>query len=162
MDKDSIYDFVVKDSKMQDVPISSFKQKVLLVVNVASECGFTYQYKGLQDLYDKHKENGLEVLGFPCNQFRGQESGSNEEIQLFCSEKYDVSFNIFNKINVNGNKAEPFYDFLKNERPGILGTKNIKWNFSKFLVNKNGEVVNRYGPSTKPEDIESDIIALLG
>jgi glutathione peroxidase len=162
MDKDSIYDFVVKDSKMQDVPISSFKQKVLLVVNVASECGFTYQYKGLQDLYDKHKENGLEVLGFPCNQFRGQESGSNEEIQLFCSEKYDVSFNIFNKINVNGNKAEPFYDFLKNERPGILGTKNIKWNFSKFLVDKNGEVVNRYGPSTKPEDIESDIIALLG
>ena len=162
MDKDSIYDFVVKDSKMQDVPISSFKQKVLLVVNVASECGFTYQYKGLQDLYDKHKENGLEVLGFPCNQFRGQESGTNEEIQLFCSEKYDVSFNIFNKINVNGNKAEPFYDFLKNERPGILGTKNIKWNFSKFLVNKNGEVVNRYGPSTKPEDIESDIIALLG
>ena len=161
MDKDSIYDFVVKDSEMQDVPISSFKQKVLLVVNVASECGFTYQYKALQDLYKKHKENGLEVLGFPCNQFRGQESGTNEEIQFFCSEKYDVSFNIFNKINVNGDKAEPFYDFLKKERPGILGTKNIKWNFSKFLVNKNGEVVNRYGPTTKPEDIESDIIALL-
>ena len=102
MDKDSIYDFVVKDSEMQDVPISTFKEKVLLVVNVASECGFTYQYKGLQDLYEKHKENGLEVLGFPCNQFRGQESGTNEEIQFFCSEKYDVSFNIFNKINVNG------------------------------------------------------------
>ena len=161
MNKESIYDFVVKDSKMQDVPISSFKQKVLLVVNVASECGFTYQYKGLQDLYEKHNENGLEVLGFPCNQFRGQESGTNEEIQLFCSEKYDVSFNIFNKIDVNGDNAEPFYDFLKKERPGILRTKNIKWNFSKFLVNKNGEVVNRYGPSTKPEDIESDIIALL-
>lgn len=161
MNKESIYDFVVKDSKMQDVPISSFKQKVLLVVNVASECGFTYQYKGLQDLYEKHNENGLEVLGFPCNQFRGQESGTNEEIQLFCSEKYDVSFNIFNKIDVNGDNAEPFYDFLKKELPGILGTKNIKWNFSKFLVNKNGEVVNRYGPSTKPEDIESDIIALL-
>jgi glutathione peroxidase len=161
MDKDSIYDFVVKDSEMQDVPISSFKQKVLLVVNVASECGFTYQYKGLQDLYEKHKENGLEVLGFPCNQFRGQESGTNEEIQFFCSEKYNVSFNIFNKIDVNGDKAEPFYDFLKKEHPGILGTKNIKWNFSKFLVNKNGEVVNRYGPTTKPEDIESDIIALL-
>jgi glutathione peroxidase len=161
MDKDSIYDFVVKDSEMQDVPISSFKQKVLLVVNVASECGFTYQYKGLQDLYEKHKENGLEVLGFPCNQFRGQESGTNEEIQFFCSEKYNVSFNIFNKIDVNGDKAEPFYDFLKKEHPGILGTKNIKWNFSKFLVNKNGEVVNRYGPTTKPEDIESDIIKLL-
>ena len=123
MDKDSIYDFVVKDSEMQDVPISSFKEKVLLVVNVASECGFTYQYKGLQDLYEKHKENGLEVLGFPCNQFRGQESGTNEEIQFFCSEKYDVSFNIFNKINVNGDEAEPFYDFLKKERPGILRNK---------------------------------------
>ena len=161
MHKDSIYDFVVKDSEMQDVPISDFKEKVLLVVNVASECGFTYQYKGLQDLYEKHKENGLEVLGFPCNQFRGQESGTNEEIQFFCSEKYNVSFNIFNKINVNGDEAEPFYDFLKKEHPGILGTKNIKWNFSKFLVNKNGDVVNRYGPTTKPEDIESDIIALL-
>ena len=146
---------------MQDVPISSFKKKVLLVVNVASECGFTNQYKGLQHLYEKHKESGLEVLGFPCNQFRGQESGTNEEIQIFCSEKYDVSFKIFNKINVNGDKAEPFYDFLKKEYPGILGTKNIKWNFSKFLVNKDGAVVNRYGPTTKPKDIELDIIKLL-
>ena len=161
MNKDSIYDYTVKDSEMQDVPISSFKEKVLLVVNVASECGFTYQYKGLQDLYEKHKESGLEILGFPCNQFRGQESGTNEEIQIFCSEKYDVSFKIFNKINVNGNKAEPFYDFLKKEYPGILGTKNIKWNFSKFLVNKDGKVVNRYGPTTKPKDIELDIIKLL-
>jgi glutathione peroxidase len=161
MNKDSIYDYTVKDSEMQDVPISSFKEKVLLVVNVASECGFTYQYKGLQHLYEKHKESGLEVLGFPCNQFRGQESGTNEEIQIFCSEKYDVSFKIFNKINVNGDKAEPFYDFLKKEYPGILGTKNIKWNFSKFLVNKDGKVVNRYGPTTKPKDIELDIIKLL-
>ena len=161
MNKDSIYDYTVKDSEMRDVPISSFKEKVLLVVNVASECGFTYQYKGLQHLYEKHKESGLEVLGFPCNQFRGQESGTNEEIQIFCSEKYDVSFNIFNKINVNGDKAEPFYDFLKKEYPGILGTKNIKWNFSKFLVNKDGKVVNRYGPTTKPKDIELDIIKLL-
>ena len=161
MNKDSIYDYTVKDSEMQDVPISSFKEKVLLVVNVASECGFTYQYKGLQHLYEKHKESGLEILGFPCNQFRGQESGTNEEIQIFCSEKYDVSFKIFNKINVNGNKAEPFYDFLKKEYPGILGTKNIKWNFSKFLVNKDGKVVNRYGPTTKPKDIELDIIKLL-
>ena len=161
MNKDSIYDYTVKDSEMQDVPISSFKEKVLLVVNVASECGFTYQYKGLQHLYEKHKESGLEVLGFPCNQFRGQESGTNEEIQIFCSEKYDVSFKIFNKINVNGDKAEPFYDFLKKKYPGILGTKNIKWNFSKFLVNKDGKVVNRYGPTTKPKDIELDIIKLL-
>lgn len=160
-DVKSIYDFVVKDPQMQDVPINSFKEKVLLVVNVASECGFTYQYKGLQKLHDDHASSGLEILGFPCNQFRGQEPGSNEEIQFFCTEKYDVSFKIFNKIDVNGESADPFYDFLKKERPGILGTKGIKWNFSKFLVNKTGQVIKRYGPTAKPEDIESDIIKLL-
>ena len=157
----NIYDHVVKDANMNEISIGSFKNKVLLVVNVASECGFTYQYEGLQNLYSKYAENGLEVLGFPCNQFKGQESGTNEEIQFFCTEKYDVSFNVFNKIDVNGKDADPFYNFLKNERPGIMGTKNIKWNFSKFLVNKNGEVVKRYGPATKPESIESDIIKLL-
>ena len=157
----NIYDHVVKDANMNEISISSFKNKVLLVVNVASECGFTYLYEGLQNLYSKYAEDGLEVLGFPCNQFKGQESGTNEEIQFFCTEKYDVSFNVFNKIDVNGKDADPFYNFLKNERPGIMGTKNIKWNFSKFLVNKNGEVVKRYGPTTKPESIESDIIKLL-
>ena len=157
----NIYDHVVKDANMNEISISSFKNKVLLVVNVASECGFTYQYEGLQNLYSKYAEDGLEVLGFPCNQFKGQESGTNEEIQFFCTEKYDVSFNVFNKIDVNGKDADPFYNFLKNERPGIMGTKNIKWNFSKFLVNKNGVVVKRYGPTTKPESIESDIIKLL-
>ena len=155
------YDHVVKDANMNEISIGSFKNKVLLVVNVASECGFTYQYEGLQNLYSKYAEDGLEVLGFPCNQFKGQESGTNEEIQFFCTEKYDVSFNVFNKIDVNGKDADPFYNFLKNERPGIMGTKNIKWNFSKFLVNKNGEVIKRYGPATKPESIESDIIKLL-
>ena len=157
----NIYDHVVKDANMNEISIGSFKNKVLLVVNVASKCGFTYQYEGLQNLYSKYAEDGLEVLGFPCNQFKGQESGTNEEIQFFCTEKYDVSFNVFNKIDVNGKDADPFYNFLKNERPGIMGTKNIKWNFSKFLVNKNGVVVKRYGPTTKPESIESDIIKLL-
>ena len=157
----NIYDHVVKDANMNEISIGSFKNKVLLVVNVASECGFTYQYEGLQNLYSKYAEDGLEVLGFPCNQFKAQESGTNEEIQFFCTEKYDVSFNVFNKIDVNGKDADPFYNFLKNERPGIMRSKNIKWNFSKFLVNKNGEVVKRYGPTTKPESIESDIIKLL-
>jgi glutathione peroxidase len=156
-----IYDHVVKDAKMNEVSIGAFKEKVLLVVNVASECGFTYQYEGLQRLYSKYAQDGLEILGFPCNQFKAQESGTNEEIQFFCTEKYDVSFNVFSKIDVNGQDADPFYEFLKNERPGIMGTKNIKWNFSKFLVNKNGEVVKRYGPTTKPEAIESDIVRLL-
>lgn len=156
-----IYDHVVKDAKMNEVSIGAFKEKVLLVVNVASECGFTYQYEGLQRLYSKYAQDGLEILGFPCNQFKAQESGTNEEIQFFCTEKYDVSFNVFNKIDVNGQDADPFYEFLKNERPGIMGTKNIKWNFSKFLVNKNGEVIKRYGPTTKPEAIESDIVRLL-
>ena len=156
-----IYDHVVKDAKMNEVSISAFKEKVLLVVNVASECGFTYQYEGLQKLYSKYAQDGLEILGFPCNQFKAQESGTNEEIQFFCTEKYDVSFNVFNKIDVNGQDADPFYEFLKNERPGIMGTKNIKWNFSKFLVNKDGEVVKRYGPTTKPEAIEADIVRLL-
>jgi glutathione peroxidase len=156
-----IYDHVVKDAKMNEISIGAFKEKVLLVVNVASECGFTYQYEGLQKLYSKYAQDGLEILGFPCNQFKAQESGTNEEIQFFCTEKYDVSFNVFNKIDVNGQDADPFYEFLKNERPGIMGTKNIKWNFSKFLVSKNGEVIKRYGPTTKPEAIESDIVRLL-
>ena len=156
-----IYDHVVKDAKMNEVSIGAFKEKVLLVVNVASECGFTYQYEGLQRLYSKYAQDGLEILGFPCNQFKAQESGTNEEIQFFCTEKYDVSFNVFSKIDVNGQDADPFYELLKNERPGIMGTKNIKWNFSKFLVNKSGEVVKRYGPTTKPEAIESDIVRLL-
>ena len=156
-----IYEFSVKDADLNEVSLGEYQDKVLLVVNVASQCGLTPQYKGLQDLYKKFNSNGFEILGFPCNQFKGQEPGTNEEIQFFCTEKYNVSFKIFNKIDVNGPNTDPFYDFLKNEQSGVLGTKNIKWNFSKFLVNKNGEVIKRYSPTTKPEDIESDIADLL-
>ena len=157
----NIYNQVVKKSDMTETTLEEFKNKVLLIVNVASACGLTYQYEGLQSLHSKYKESGLEILGFPCNQFGAQEPGTNEEIQFFCTEKYDVSFGLFDKIDVNGDNTDPFYDFLKNERPGIMGTKNIKWNFSKFLVNKDGEVIKRYGSTTKPESIESDILKLL-
>ena len=157
----TIYDFNVKDADLNEVSLGEYQDKVLLVVNVASQCGLTPQYKGLQELYEKYNSNGLEILGFPCNQFKGQEPGTNEEIKFFCTEKYNVSFKIFNKIDVNGPDADPFYSFLKNQQPGILGTKNIKWNFQKFLVNKNGEVIKRYSPTTLPEDIESDIKSLL-
>ena len=157
----TIYDFNVKDADLNEVSLGEYQDKVLLVVNVASQCGLTPQYKGLQELYEKYNSNGLEILGFPCNQFKGQEPGTNEEIKFFCTEKYNVSFKIFNKIDVNGPNADPFYSFLKNQQPGILGTKNIKWNFQKFLVNKNGEVIKRYSPTTLPEDIESDIKSLL-
>ena len=157
----TIYDFNVKDADLNEVSLGEYQDKVLLVVNVASQCGLTPQYKGLQELYEKYNANGLEILGFPCNQFKGQEPGTNEEIKFFCTEKYNVSFKIFNKIDVNGPNADPFYSFLKNQQPGILGTKNIKWNFQKFLVNKNGEVIKRYSPTTLPEDIESDIKSLL-
>ena len=157
----TVYDFNVKDADLNEVSLGEYQDKVLLVVNVASQCGLTPQYKGLQELYEKYNSNGLEILGFPCNQFKGQEPGTNEEIKFFCTEKYNVSFKIFNKIDVNGPNADPFYSFLKNQQPGILGTKNIKWNFQKFLVNKNGEVIKRYSPTTLPEDIESDIKSLL-
>ena len=157
----TVYDFNVKDADLNEVSLKEYQDKVLLVVNVASQCGLTPQYKGLQKLYEKYNSKGMEILGFPCNQFKKQEPGTNEEIQLFCEEKYDVSFKIFNKIDVNGPNADPFYNFLKNEQPGILGTKNIKWNFQKFLVNTSGEVIKRYSPTTSPEDIESDIESLL-
>ena len=157
----TVYDFNVKDADLNEVSLGEYQGKTLLVVNVASQCGLTPQYEGLQELYEKYNSSGLEILGFPCNQFKGQEPGTNEEIKFFCTEKYNVSFKIFDKIDVNGPNADPFYDFLKNEQSGVLGTKNIKWNFSKFLVNKDGKVIKRYSPTIKPEDIESDIEKLL-
>ena len=158
---ETIYNFSVKDIDLNDVSLEKYKNKVLLIVNVASYCGLTYQYKSLEDIYKKYKDKGFEILGFPCNQFALQEPGSNEEIKNFCDTSYGVTFNIMNKINVNGSKADPFYNFLKEQKPGIADTPQIKWNFTKFLVNKDGCVVKRYSPQTEVSEIESKIIELI-
>jgi glutathione peroxidase len=158
---ETIYNFSVKDIDLNDVSLEKYKNKVLLIVNVASYCGLTYQYKSLEDMYKKYKDKGFEVLGFPCNQFALQEPGSNEEIKNFCDTSYGVTFNIMNKINVNGSKADPFYNFLKEQKPGIADTPQIKWNFTKFLINKDGCVVKRYGPQTEVSEIEPKIIELI-
>ena len=158
---ETIYNFSVKDIDLNDISLEKYKNKVLLIVNVASYCGLTYQYKSLEDIYKKYKDKGFEVLGFPCNQFALQEPGSNEEIKNFCDTSYGVTFNIMNKINVNGSKADPFYNFLKEQKPGFADTPQIKWNFTKFLVNKDGCVVKRYSPQTEVSEIESKIIELI-
>jgi glutathione peroxidase len=141
--------------------MADFKGRVLLVVNVASRCGYTPQYVGLESLYRRHKDDGFDVLGFPCNQFGGQEPGSAEDIAGFCSRTYDVTFPMFAKVDVNGPAAHPLFTLLKDERPGALGTKSIKWNFTKFLVGRSGEVLKRYSSGTSPEDIDADIAAAL-
>lgn len=141
--------------------LSAHRGKVLLVVNVASQCGFTPQYEGLEALRRRYADKGFEVLGFPCNQFRAQEPGNAEEIASFCKLNYDVSFPLFAKIDVNGPNAAPIYKHLKKEAPGLLGSEGIKWNFTKFLVDRSGKVVKRYAPQTKPEDLAKDIEALL-
>lgn len=153
----NIYDFTFKNAAGQNIDLSQYKNKVVLVVNVASRCGFTPQYKGLETLYKDFKDQGLVILGFPCNQFGSQEPGNEIEIQQFCSLTYDVSFPIMSKVNVNGSDAEPFYAHLKSSAPGILGTEGIKWNFTKFLIGKDGQVIKRYAPNTEPKDIASDI-----
>ena len=151
-----LYDFSAKLNNGTDQSLSAYKGKVLLIVNTASQCGFTPQYKGLQELYAKYHDRGLEVLGFPCDQFGHQEPGSDAEIQFFCELNYGVTFPIFSKIEVNGTGAHPLYKFLKDERGGLLGDA-IKWNFTKFLVDKQGSVVERFAPQTKPERISADI-----
>ena len=156
-----LYNLSVKDIQLNDVDFSSFQGKTLLIVNVASKCGFTPQYKDLQNLSDKYKEKGLEVLGFPCNQFGGQEPGTNEEVQSFCDLTFNVSFKMFDKIEVNGENASPLFKHLKQESPGILGTKSIKWNFTKFLVNKNGEVVKRFAPKDGGISIEKELLKII-
>jgi glutathione peroxidase len=156
----SVFDFTVKDINGQDVNLSQYKGKFLLIVNVASKCGFTPQYKGLEELFDELKDNVV-VLGFPCNQFGSQEPGDAEEIKNFCSLTYDVKFPLFQKIDVNGGNAAPLYQFLKSEKPGLLGTEAIKWNFTKFLVNREGQVVKRYAPNDKPEEIKKDLSKML-
>lgn len=156
-----IYSFNATSNKGDDISFEQYKDKVLLIVNTASKCGFTPQYEGLQSLYKKYQEQGLEILAFPCDQFGHQEPGSDQEIQQFCSLKYDVSFPLFKKVEVNGDNTLPLYQFLKEQAPGLLGSKSIKWNFTKFLVNKDGKVLERYAPKTAPEKIEDDIKAAL-
>ena len=155
-----IYDFKVRDAKGVEVPMTEYQGKVLLIVNTATGCGFTPQYEGLQKLYDKYKDRGLEILDFPCNQFGHQAPGTEEEIHEFCTLKYKATFPLFAKIEVNGKNADPLFEFLKNQKGGFLGN-DIKWNFTKFLVTREGTVVERYAPVTKPEKIESDILKLL-
>lgn len=141
--------------------LADYKGKVLLIVNTASECGFTPQYAGLQTVYEKYKDQGLEVLGFPCNQFGGQEPGDADQIGAFCEKNFGVQFPMFEKIDVNGDSAHPLYQYLKKHAKGLLGTEAIKWNFTKFLVDREGNVVDRFAPTTKPEELTAKIEALL-
>ena len=157
----SIYDIKVKTIGGKETTLEEYKDKVLLIVNVASKCGFTSQYEGLEALHQKYKDKGLVILGFPCNQFGSQEPGTEKEIQNFCSVNFGVTFPMFSKINVNGDDTHPLYVHLKSEQPGILGSEIIKWNFTKFLVNKEGKVVERFGSSTKPKELEGEIEKLL-
>jgi glutathione peroxidase len=157
----TIYDFSARSIEGNDRPLADYKGKALLIVNVASECGYTPQYAGLEALYRKYKDRGFEVLGFPCNQFGGQEPGDEEQIKSFCETRFDVSFPLFAKIDVNGPGTHPLYEFLKSAEPGLLGTEAIKWNFTKFLVAKDGSVRKRYAPQTKPEAIAADIETAL-
>ena len=157
----TIYSFSVKDADLNEVSLKTFQNKVLLIVNVASFYGLTYQYKGLENIYKKYANKGLEILGFPCNQFAFQEPGTNEEIKDFCESNYGVTFRIMNKINVNGSNADPFYNFLKEQKPGVIETPQIKWNFTKFLINRDGYVVERFSPQTEIEEIEIKILDLI-
>ena len=157
----SIYEHELNSIDGETTSLAEHKGKVILMVNVASRCGFTRQYSGLEELYDKYKEKGLVVCGFPCNQFGKQEPGSNSEIQEFCSMNYDISFPVLAKIEVNGEKEEPLFGHLKSEQPGIMGSKGIKWNFTKFLVSRDGKVLHRFAPKTTPAEIEKEIESIL-
>ncbi|HEY4430425.1 MAG TPA: glutathione peroxidase [Paenibacillus sp.] len=157
----SIYDFEVNTLRGAEESLSKYKGKVLLVVNTASKCGFTPQYKGLQEVYEKFKDRGFEVLGFPSNQFAGQEPGESDEIAEYCELNYGVTFPMFEKIDVKGEEAHPLFKYLSKEAPGVLGSKSVKWNFTKFLVDQEGRVLKRFAPKTTPEQIESYISKLL-
>ena len=156
----SIYDFQVKDAQGAESDLSEYKGKVLLIVNTATGCGFTPQYDGLQDLYEKYQEQGLEILDFPCNQFGNQAPGTEEEIVDFCQSRYGITFKQFAKIEVNGDNAHPLYKWLKEQKGGVMGS-NIKWNFTKFLVDREGNVVDRFGSATTPEKIDAKVKELL-
>ena len=156
----SIYEFEANDINGRKRSLSEFKGKVVLVVNTASACGLTPQYAGLQSLYEKYKDD-LEILAFPCNQFGEQEQGDSEEIKSFCDLRFNVKFPLFEKIDVNGDSAHPLYKYLKDALPGVLGTEAIKWNFTKFLIDRNGNPVERYAPTTEPAAMEDDIVKLI-
>ncbi len=160
-DTTRIEQFQAKDIHGQDMDFALFKGKVLLIVNVASRCGFTGQYEGLQSLYERYKDQGLVVLGFPCNQFGHQEPDAEEAILQFCQSRYQVNFPMFAKIDVNGEDAPPLYQWLKSSQPGLLGTQAIKWNFTKFLVGRDGQVIKRYAPQESPASLAKDIEAAL-
>ena len=157
----SVYDYSAKTLDGQDASLADYRGQVLLIVNTASKCGFTPQYEGLEALYRDYKDKGFTVLAFPCNQFGAQEPGNAEEIANFCSLIYDVTFPVLAKIDVNGPSAHPLYAYLKHEQKGLLGTEAIKWNFTKFLIGRDGEVVERFAPTTKPEDLKQAVEALL-
>ena len=152
----TIYQYEAELLNGQNKAFSDYQGKVLLIVNTASKCGFTPQFAGLEKLYNKYREQGFEVLGFPCNQFGGQDPGSNEQIGEFCSKNYGVNFQMFSKVDVKGPEAHVIFRYLTHQTKGILGS-GIKWNFTKFLINRQGEVINRYAPTTKPENLEQDI-----
>jgi glutathione peroxidase len=157
----SIHDFTVTNIDGVPVSLGDYRGKVLLIVNVASRCGYTPQYRGLEALYRRHRDRGFVVLGFPCDQFGHQEPGTDAEIRDFCSLTYDVTFPMFSKVKVNGDDADPLYVYLKSRKKGLLGSEAIKWNFTKFLVNRGGEVVRRFAPADAPEAIERDVSKLL-
>ena len=156
-----IYDFQCTTSKGEKKSLKDYRGKVLLIVNTASKCGLTPQFEGLEKLHEKYAAKGLAILGFPCNQFANQDPGSDAEILEFCQLKFDVKFPMFAKLEVNGAGADPLYKYLKDEAPGLLGSKGIKWNFTKFLVDREGNVVERFAPTETPQDIEEKITALL-
>ncbi|WP_338446284.1 glutathione peroxidase [Pelagerythrobacter marensis] len=159
--KTTIADFTVAANNGETIDLKDKLGKVLLVVNTASKCGFTPQYEGLETLYRTYRDRGFEVLGFPCNQFGGQEPGDADEIAQFCQVNFGVSFPLMAKVEVNGDGASPLFDWMKREAPGLMGSKAVKWNFTKFLIDRQGHVVRRYGPTDKPENLAADIEALL-
>ena len=161
MSTSTVYDFKAAGIDGKQVDLKTFKGKVLLIVNTASQCGFTPQYKGLEAVYQQFKDKGVEVLGFPCNQFGAQEPGTAEEIGAFCERNFGVTFPLFDKVDVNGSNAHPLFQHLKSEAPGLMGTEAIKWNFTKFLVRKDGTVFKRYAPQTEPKELMKDIEKLL-
>jgi len=157
----NIYDFNAVLPNKKEVSLEDYKGKVILVVNTASKCGLTPQFEGLEQLYKKYKDKGLVILGFPCDQFANQEFGNDEQIQSFCQINYGVTFPVFSKIYVNGSNTHPIFKYLKEQLPGLLGIKSIKWNFTKFLIDRNGNPIKRFSPNITPENFENDIIALL-